>query len=50
MRPPTHDDPNAIVRNGTEVPWVEIPEPQSEERRRTAVPERRTAARGRRAG
>jgi hypothetical protein len=26
MRPLTHDDPDAIPRNGTEVPWVEIPE------------------------
>jgi len=26
MRPPTHDDPHAIPRNGTDVPWVEIPE------------------------
>jgi hypothetical protein len=25
MRPPTHDDPNAIPRNGTEVPWPELP-------------------------
>jgi hypothetical protein len=26
MRPATHDDPNAIPRNGTEVPWVELPD------------------------
>jgi hypothetical protein len=26
MRPPTHDDPHAIPRNGTDVPWVEIPD------------------------
>ena len=26
MRPPTHDDPDAIPRNGTDVPWVEIPD------------------------
>ncbi len=27
MRPPTHDDPNAIPRNGTEVPWLDLPDP-----------------------
>jgi hypothetical protein len=27
MRPPTHDDPNAIPRNGTDVPWPEIDDP-----------------------
>ncbi|GAA3182960.1 hypothetical protein GCM10010531_41500 [Blastococcus jejuensis] len=27
MRPPTHDDPNAIPRNGTDVPWVELDDP-----------------------
>jgi hypothetical protein len=27
MRPPTHDNPNAIPRNGTDVPWVELPDP-----------------------
>jgi hypothetical protein len=27
MRPPTHTDPNAIPRNGTDVPWVELREP-----------------------
>jgi hypothetical protein len=26
LRPATHTDPNAIPRNGTDVPWVEIPE------------------------
>jgi hypothetical protein len=31
MRPPTHDDPNAIPRNGTDVPWVDLPEPRPEE-------------------
>ena len=25
MRPLTHDDPNAIPRNGTAVPWPELP-------------------------
>jgi hypothetical protein len=32
MRPPTHTDPDAIPRNGTEVPWVDIapPEPDPE--------------------
>jgi hypothetical protein len=24
MRPPTHDDPHAIPRNGTDVPWVDL--------------------------
>ena len=27
MRPPTHDNPNAIPRNGTDVPWVELSDP-----------------------
>jgi hypothetical protein len=27
MRPPTHDDPNAIPRNGTEVPWLDLDDP-----------------------
>ena len=36
MRPLTHDNPNAIPRNGTEVPWVDLPEP-----------DRRTPRRGR---
>ena len=27
MRPPTHDDPNAIPRNGTDVPWIELDDP-----------------------
>jgi hypothetical protein len=27
MRPPTHDDPNAIPRNGTDVPWPELDDP-----------------------
>jgi hypothetical protein len=26
MRPLTHDDPDAIPRNGTEVPWVDVPD------------------------
>ncbi|CCG05617.1 hypothetical protein [Blastococcus saxobsidens] len=25
MRPLTHDDPDAIPRNGTDAPWPEIP-------------------------
>jgi hypothetical protein len=25
MRPLTHDDPHAIPRNGTDVPWVDLP-------------------------
>ena len=24
MRPSTHDDPNAIPRNGTDVPWLDL--------------------------
>ena len=27
MRPPTHTDPNAIPRNGTDVPWLELDDP-----------------------
>jgi hypothetical protein len=27
MRPPTHDDPNAIPRNGTDVPWLDLDDP-----------------------
>ena len=27
MRPLTHDDPNAIPRNGTDVPWPELDDP-----------------------
>lgn len=27
MRPPTHEDPNAIPRNGTDVPWIELDDP-----------------------
>ncbi len=27
MRPPTHDDPNAIPRNGTDVPWLDLEDP-----------------------
>jgi hypothetical protein len=45
MRPPTHDDPNAIPRNGTEVPLLELDDPSrrpraaaSDERRRRRVP------------
>ena len=34
MRPATHDDPNAIPRNGTDVPWLELDDP-SHERPRT---------------
>jgi hypothetical protein len=26
MRPLTHDDPDAIPRNGTEVPWMDVPD------------------------
>ena len=25
MRPLTHDDPHAIPRNGTDVPWPDVP-------------------------
>lgn len=32
MRPPTHTDPNAIPRNGTDVPWVELTEPRPDPR------------------
>ena len=46
MRPPTHDDPNAIPRNGTDVPWVEIRDPSSGDRRPASGRERRTAATG----
>ena len=28
LRPATHTDPNAIPRNGTDVPWVDRPEPR----------------------
>lgn len=27
MRPPTHDDPHAVPRNGTDVPWLELDDP-----------------------
>lgn len=46
MRPPTHDDPNAIPRNGTEVPWVEIPDPHGGDRRAPSRQERRTGGAG----
>ncbi|WP_164704564.1 hypothetical protein [Blastococcus litoris] len=46
MRPPTHDDPKAIPRNGTEVPWVEIPDPHGGERRAASRQERRTGGAG----
>lgn len=31
LRPATHTDPNAIPRNGTDVPWVELPGPRTDE-------------------
>jgi hypothetical protein len=40
MRPATHDDPNAIPRNGTDVPWLELDDP-SHERPRTRAPQGR---------
>ena len=27
MRPLTHDNPNAIPRNGTDVPWLDLDDP-----------------------
>jgi hypothetical protein len=35
MRPPTHTDPNAIPRNGTDVPWLELDDPSHDVRTRT---------------
>ena len=43
MRPPTHTDPNAIPRNGTEVPWPELDDPSPDIRTRAP---RRDAAEG----
>jgi hypothetical protein len=34
MRPPTHTDPNAIPRNGTDVPWPELDDPSHDVRTR----------------
>jgi hypothetical protein len=31
MRPPTHDDPHAIPRNGTDVPWLDTPDSRAGE-------------------
>ena len=36
LRPPTHTDPNAIPRNGTDVPWVDLPERRPEHERESA--------------
>ena len=33
MRPPTHTDPNAIPRNGTDVPWLELDDPSHDVRK-----------------
>ena len=33
MRPPTHDNPNAIPRNGTDVPWLELDDPSHNQAR-----------------
>ena len=38
MRPPTHDNPNAIPRNGTDVPWLELDDP-SHNQARTGGPQ-----------
>jgi hypothetical protein len=40
MRPPTHDDPNAVPRNGTEVPWLDL----DDRSRRPDRPDHRPAA------
>ena len=37
MRPLTHDNPNAIPRNGTDTPWLELDDP-SHSRARTGGP------------
>ena len=40
MRPATHDDPNAIPRNGTEVPWVDLRDPGADQGRELRRPRR----------
>ena len=45
MRPPTHDNPNAIPRNGTDVPWLELDDP-SHGRPSTGAPQRRGSSDG----
>jgi len=40
MRPATHDNPNAIPRNGTDVPWLELDDP-SHNRPRPGGPQQR---------
>jgi hypothetical protein len=37
MRPPTHDDPNAIPRNGTDVPWLDLDDPSRSPARRNGA-------------
>jgi hypothetical protein len=38
MRPATHDDPNAIPRNGTDVPWLDLDDPSHDRPRRRQQP------------
>jgi hypothetical protein len=43
MRPPAHDDPNAIPRNGTEVPWPELPDADDPDTGSWVIPPARSA-------
>ncbi len=45
MRPATHNDPNAIPRNGTDVPWPELDDP-SHSRPRTGGAHQRDSSAG----
>ena len=38
MRPPTHTDPNAIPRNGTDVPWLDLDDPSHDVPKRAPRP------------